>query len=741
MKITREAPNMSKHPLEKWGSLMGGKNTRWVVMSLWIVFAIVFALVFPQINSVENYAGEEIPETYTSVEAGKIIKDQFASDSGIPLLITWYNEAGLTEEDATNIQQLYKQLAENPLDGQQTIPPFHEMPVQALMGAFSENGSAIVTPVFFSPDKNTDVLKENLAIIKEKTEAQFGVNPYETNLEDEGLHARFSGPVGISIDATDLFKAADVQLMVATVVIILVILLLIYRSPILAMIPLIVVGIAYLVVSPLLGAMAESGWIDKDAQAVAIMVVLLFGAGTDYCLFLITRYRDILLEEENKFTALATAVRESTGAIVMSGLTVVIGLATLALADYGAFQRFAVPFSFGVLITGFAVVTLLPAVLGILGRAAFWPFIPRTVEAEKAHAVKKNKPYKERKPNHRYMRAVGDFVTTKPWLVIIFAGAILIGLAFSSMNIKYNYDLLSSFPEDMPSREGFKIIKENFTPGELAPVQLLVDSEGEQLDITEQLKALPYVGLVKEMRTGETNSNIQLYEIDLDKDPYSNAAMDNVEQMKEDVKSILAEQNLTDDQFWVGGETSAQLDQKVVQSGDESIIQPVMIIIIFLVLLVYLRALITSIQLMVTVIISFFSALGAGWLIIHYGLGHEAMSSSIPLYSFVFIIALGNDYNIFMISDIWKNRKRGVPHKEAIAKGVASTGVVITSAGLILAGTFLVLATLPIQLLVQFGIVTAVGILLDTFVVRPLLVPALITVFSKWSYWPNKKLR
>lgn len=741
MKIMREAPNMSKHPLEKWGSLMGGKNTRWVVMSLWIVFAIVFALVFPQINSVENYAGEEIPETYTSVEAGKIIKDQFASDSGIPLLITWYNEAGLTEEDATNIQQLYKQLAENPLDGQQTIPPFHEMPVQALMGAFSENGSAIVTPVFFSPDKNTDVLKENLAIIKEKTEAQFGENPYETNLEDEGLHARFSGPVGISIDATDLFKAADVQLMVATVVIILVILLLIYRSPILAMIPLIVVGIAYLVVSPLLGAMAESGWIDKDAQAVAIMVVLLFGAGTDYCLFLITRYRDILLEEENKFTALATAVRESTGAIVMSGLTVVIGLATLALADYGAFQRFAVPFSFGVLITGFAVVTLLPAVLGILGRAAFWPFIPRTVEAEKAHAVKKNKPYKERKPNHRYMRAVGDFVTTKPWLVIIFAGAILIGLAFSSMNIKYNYDLLSSFPEDMPSREGFKIIEENFTPGELAPVQLLVDSEGEQLDITEQLKALPYVGLVKEMRTGETKENIQLYEIDLDKDPYSNAAMDDVEQMKEDVQMILAEQNLANGQFWIGGETSAQLDQKVVQSGDESIIQPVMIIIIFLVLLVYLRALITSIQLMVTVIISFFSALGAGWLIIHYGLGHEAMSSSIPLYSFVFIIALGDDYNIFMISDIWKNRKRGVPHKEAIAKGVASTGAVITSAGLILAGTFLVLATLPIQLLVQFGIVTAVGILLDTFVVRPLLVPALITVFSKWSYWPNKKLR
>ena len=395
---------MSKHPLEKWGSVMGGKNSRWVVAALWIVFAVVLAMVFPQINSVENYAGEEIPDTYTSVQAGKIIEEQFSSDSGVPLLITWYKESGLTEEDLTNVQQLYKQLAEAPLNGQQVLPPFHEMPVQALMGSLSENGSAIVTPIFFSQDLNTDSLKDNLAILKEKTEAQFGGNPYDTNLEDSTLHARFSGPVGISVDATDLFKSADVKLMIATVIIILVILLVIYRSPILAIIPLIVVGIAYMVVSPLLGAMADNGWINKDAQAVSIMIVLLFGAGTDYCLFLITRYRDILLTEENKFKALAFAVRESTGAIIMSGLTVVIGLATLGLADYGAFQRFAVPFSFGVLVTGFAVITLLPAVLGILGRAAFWPFVPRTVDAEKAHAEKKNKPVKERKQNHRFIR-------------------------------------------------------------------------------------------------------------------------------------------------------------------------------------------------------------------------------------------------------------------------------------------------------------------------------------------------
>lgn len=732
---------MKKSALERWGEMMGGKTSRWVVLGLWIAFAIVFAMVFPQVNSVENFAGDDLPEEMMSIQASAVIDEEFSSDAGIPLLIVWYKEAGLEMTDLENIQKLYAELGANPLVGQETLPPFDQMPVQALMGSTSENGSAIVTPVFFNTSTNTDVLKENLAEITRITEEITGANPYDTNFEDNVLHARYSGPVGISVDATGLFKSADFQLMVATVIIILVILLIIYRSPILAVIPIIVVGIAFLVVSPLLGWMAESGWINKDAQAIAIMIVLLFGAGTDYCLFLITKYRDKLFEYENKFEAVAHAVRESTGAIAMSGLTVVIGLATLALADYGAFQRFAVPFSFGVLITGFAVITLLPAVLAILGRKAFWPFVPRTTDMAKEYAVKKNKPYKEAKLNHRFMRAIGNFVTEKPWLVIIISGVVLVSLAFVSTNIKYNYDLLSSFPEDIDSREGFAIIEENFTPGELAPVKVIVDTKGEDINIVEDLASLPYVGAVGDMRTGDKNADIQLYEVDLNKNPYSNEAMDDVEQMKKDLASIAAAQGLADDSFLIGGETSAQLDTKEVQLADEKLIQPVMIVIIFLVLVIYLRAIVTSIQLMVTVVISFFAALGAGWLIIHGLLGHESIGSSIPLYSFVFIIALGNDYNIFMISDIWKNRKRGLSHKESIAGGVASTGAVITSAGLILAGTFGVLASLPIQLLVQFGIVTAVGVLLDTFIVRPLLVPALITVIGKLSYWPGKLWR
>ena len=730
---------MKKHPLERWGEIMGGKKSRWVVLGLWLAFAVVLAFVFPQVNSVENYSGEDLPEDEMSIEASALIDEEFSSDAGLPLLIVWYKDAGLEMSDIQNIQSLYGELAENPLQKQQSVPPFAQLPPQALMGSLSENGKSIVTPIFFEETIDTDVLKENYEEIKEITQDITGENPYDTeSLSEDGLHARFSGPAGISVDATDLFASADFKLMTATVIIILVILLVIYRSPILAVIPLVVVSIAYLVVSPVLGWMAESGWIDKDAQSIAIMIVLLFGAGTDYCLFLITRYRDVLLEEENKFFALAKAVRESTGAIAMSGLTVVIGLATLGLADYGAFQRFAVPFSLGVLITGFAVITLLPAVLAILGRTAFWPFIPRTVDMAKEYAVQKNKPYKEPKQNHRLMLKVGNFATNNPWLVIILTGAILITLAFASTNIKYNYDLLSSFPDDMDSVEGFTLIEENFSAGELAPVKVIVDTEGKDFNISEELAALPYVAVVGDVQTGENNANYQLYEVDLSKNPYSNEAMDDVEQMKEDMKDILADVEIGEANFWIGGETSEQIDARDVQAADERLIEPVMITIIFLVLVIYLRALVTAIQLMATVIVSFFAALGAGWLIITGVLGHEAMASSIPLYSFVFIIALGNDYNIFMISDVWKNRKRGLGLKESIAKGVASTGAVITSAGLILAGTFGVLATLPIQLLVQFGIVTAIGVLLDTFIVRPLLVPALITVFGRLSYWPGK---
>ncbi|WP_107948510.1 MMPL family transporter [Lysinibacillus parviboronicapiens] len=721
---------MQKHPLEQWGAMVAGKKGRLLALTIWVLLVVVLSFAWPQINSIESESGNNLPDSEMSEQAAAIIEEEFPNDAGTPLLLVWHRENGLTTDDYSAIQKVYKDLKTIPLAHQSLVPPYDEMPPQAFLAATSENGSTIVTPIFFEKGVATDLLQESLDNLA-KTMDTYNVQ-LDEELTKDALHVRYSGPVGIATDAVSLFSQADVKLLIATVMLVLVLLILIYRSPLLAIIPLIVVGLAYGVISPTLGFFAEQGWIDKDSQAVSIMTVLLFGAGTDYCLFLISKYREILFDIEDKASAMKLAVKESGGAILMSALTVVIGLATLSLAHYGAFQRFAVPFSFGVLVMGIAALVVLPAILVIIGRVAFFPFTPRTEDM----ARKKGK--KQHKSSHKISRKIGHFVTHKPWIVIVVTVLLLGGLAAFVPRIQYTFDLLSSFPEDMPSREGFTLIEENFSPGELAPVQLVIDTTGTDINIQQSLTALPYIDTVGDVQIGEKNDAIQLYELTFNANPYAKESLAHIPELKAEVVNILESTGIknADQQVWIGGETASQYDTQQITERDESVIMPTMIALIAILLFIYLRSVTATVYLLATVIISYFGALGAGWLILHHIMGAEAISGAIPLYAFVFLVALGEDYNIFMISEIWKKRKN-TDHLTAVEEGVVHTGSVITSAGLILAGTFAVLATLPIQVLVQFGVVTAIGVLLDTFIVRPLLVPAITTVLGKYAFWPG----
>lgn len=721
---------MQKHPLEQWGAMVAGKKGRLLALTIWVLLVVVLSFAWPQINSIESESANNLPDSEMSKQAAAIIEEEFPNDAGTPLLLVWHRENGLTTDDYSAIQKVYKDLKTIPLAHQSLVPPYDEMPPQAFLAATSENGSTIVTPIFFEKGVATDLLQESLDNLT-KTMDMYNVQ-LDEELTKDALHVRYSGPVGIATDAVSLFSQADVKLLIATVMLVLVLLILIYRSPLLAIIPLIVVGLAYGVISPTLGFFAEQGWIDKDSQAVSIMTVLLFGAGTDYCLFLISKYREILFDIEDKASAMKLAVKESGGAILMSALTVVIGLATLSLAHYGAFQRFAVPFSFGVLVMGIAALVVLPAILVIIGRVAFFPFTPRTEDM----ARKKGK--KQHKSSHKISRKIGHFVTHKPWIVIVVTVLLLGGLAAFVPRIQYTFDLLSSFPEDMPSREGFTLIEENFSPGELAPVQLVIDTTGTDINIQQSLTALPYIDTVGDVQIGEKSDAIQLYELTFNANPYAKESLAHIPELKAEVVNILESTGIknADQQVWIGGETASQYDTQQITERDESVIMPTMIALIAILLFIYLRSVTATVYLLATVIISYFGALGAGWLILHHLMGAEAISGAIPLYAFVFLVALGEDYNIFMISEIWKKRKN-TDHLTAVEEGVVHTGSVITSAGLILAGTFAVLATLPIQVLVQFGVVTAIGVLLDTFIVRPLLVPAITTVLGKYAFWPG----
>lgn len=716
-----------------------GPRSRWLTLVIWVFIVGLLSVMWPQVNSEETNSSQLLPDSAMSVEAERIAEEQFPNETGVPLLVVWYRDGGLNEGDYKNVQAFYQDLKEKPLDYQSMVPDFGSIPPEVLLQVASEDGEALTTPIFYDTEASVDELQESLGILNEKINTLVGDDAFSRELSDDGLHVRFTGPIAIQTDATALFSQADVTLLIATVVLVLFLLIILYRSIILALVPLIGVGFAYGLISPLLGFLASNGWIVVDAQAISIMTVLLFGAGTDYCLFLVSRYRDELRLEPNKYKALHLAIANSGGAIMMSALTTALGLLTLSLAQYASYNRFAVPFSVAIIIMGIAVLTLLPAILAILGRVAFFPFIPRTESMIKELEAKRGKPL--RRPNYRsaFSRKAGRVVTHKPWIIIIITVIFLSVLAAFVPKIEYTYGVFESFPEDMPSREGNAIIAEHYPVGEIAPVQLLVDNDGRDVSVEEHLSSLSFVEEVSEPISGEGNPNIKEYSIVLSINPYSNEAIAAIPELKSQVETLLKDSGVSqaEDRVWLGGETATLYDTEQITSRDQNIIIPVVLGIMAILLVVYLRSIPAMLYLLLTVGLSFLSALGLGWLVIHYGYGAEAMQGLIPLYAFVFLVALGGDYNIFMISSIWKNRKK-LPLKKAISEGVEETSSVITSAGLILAGTFAVLAVLPLQVLVQFGTVTAIGVLLDTFIVRPLLVPAITTVLGRFSFWPGE---
>ncbi|NUU60155.1 MMPL family transporter [Paenibacillus agri] len=725
--------------MSRYGKWVAGSKSKWITLLVWIVVVGLLNMLWPAVNSQVANNAPNLPENAQSVQAEVVAGREFPGGSGVPALLVWHREGGMSPEDLVHIGAIYNTLEQQPLPYQNFVPPLGKIPPQALQASLSEDGSTLVTPVLFDASADSGQLKEAVADLKGIIRTETGSDPTAAGTAGSELSLRVTGPVGISIDASSLFKNADVSLLIATVLLVLIFLLIIYRSPILAVIPLVAVGFAYGVTGPILGKMAQEGWITVDSQAISIMTVLLFGAGTDYCLFLISRFRQLLKSEESKGRALLHAITDSSGAIAMSGFTVVLALFALLLAKFGAYHRFAVPFSLAIFIMGIASLTLVPALLAIFGRASFYPFIPRTPGMEAERAKAKGKPAPQ--PRVSRKKGIGELVVARPWAIVGVTVLLLGVLASFSSGIKFTYDILSSFPKNMESRQGFDLIGTKFSPGELAPAKLMIDTQGKAdgEDLKVVLSALSYVGKVSDPQPGAVNKEILGYDIEFKSNPYSLEAMSHIPALRATGEQALVDVGVANPEgkVWISGQTATQYDNRATGERDMDLIIPVVIGMITLLLLVYLRSIIATIYLVGTVILSFFSALGLGWIIIHYVLGAEAIQGAIPLYSFVFLVALGEDYNIFMISSIWKKRKV-MPLKQAIAEGVNETGSVITSAGLILAGTFGVLATLPIQVLVQFGIITVLGVLLDTFVVRPFLVPAITLLFGRLAFWPGK---
>ncbi|MBW5445769.1 MMPL family transporter [Cohnella sp. CFH 77786] len=722
--------------IDRW---VAGPTSRWVTLLTWLIAAGLLSAVAPSISKEVVNNAPPLAVDRPSVQALELVKREYPNAEEALALFVWHRQGGLTDTDLRRIQQFTERLSTHPVPYQTSVPPLHQMPLQALKTKLSEDGSTIVTPVFFRKGAQSNEWKEGVDQAKEEATVLFGTDLFAVAIDSPAdLNARVTGQVGIQIDATGVFGQADKTLLLGTVLLVLVLLLLIYRSPILAITPLVAVGIAYFVISPILGWMVHSGMITVEKQGTNIMTVLLFGAGTDYCLFLIYRFRQLLMIEPDRGKALRGAITGSSGAIAMSGLTVILSLLTMIVAEYGSFRLLAAPFGISIFIMVLASLTLVPALLAIMGRASFWPFIPRTPGMLAERAKRNGQPTPaSNKPSRNY---IGSLVVRRPWLIMVLTCLVLGGFAVFSTQVKFTFDKLAMFPKTMASIEGFSVIGEQFSPGELAPVKVIVDTEGENRDVARTLASLPYVTQVSEPQAGKMNPAILAYDVSLSLNPYSTDAMNLIPELRQTVEGVLSQSGDTNaaKHVWISGETAEQYDTKETNIRDMSSILPLIILVIATLLVVYLRSLVAATYLILTVLLSYLSALGLGWVVLHYIMGMDVIQGTIPLYSFVFLIALGEDYNIFVISSIWQKSKR-LPLKQAVWEGVGETGSVITSAGLILAGTFAVLITMPVQLMLQMGVITALGILLDTFVVRPLLVPAITLILGKWSFWPGRR--
>lgn len=686
--------NMLK-PLTDW---VATKKGMWIVLASWLLVIVLLTAFAPAARDYAADAFESLPNDAASIEAAKKVEKYFPNDGGTPAILV-FNEDNKKVDDA----EIAKALAsiEKEVQGITSMAPFAQLPPAARAEFLSEDKSAAAIPIVFQQGFTSEEFEPRIEQITEIANEQSGSNVYVT------------GPAGIATDTTALFSRADIVLLLSTVVLILVLLIVIYRSPLLAFIPLLASGIVYAVTDRILGLYGAAG-LEMSSQALSIMTILLFAAVTDYSLFVLARFREELRHHESKFTAMKWAMRETGEPVFFSGGTVLAAMLVLFFAHIRDYQNFAPLFATVMAVIMIASITLVPALFQLFGRRSFWPKVPKAGEEEKI--------------SNGLWGRVARFVTTKPALS---GGLVLVFLLVSSLNvlnIKYEFDTLKSFPEDMPSLAGYNIIEEKFSAGDLSPATVVYEGDGDPALLAVELEKQDGI-LSVVPQTSAASQNAHELTMEFQASPYSEEALNTLSDLRENEQDILDKAGV-EGQLFFAGETAEKLDDRELNDRDLLLVVVLEIVLLFVLLIVLTRSWKMPLYMVGTIVLSFLSALGLGLFLTDTLFGIDAISTRVPLYSFVFLVALGIDYNIILVSRYMEERKKH-SLKEAVERAVAKTGGVISSAGIILAATFAVLMTQPIEVLFVFGFIVAVGILIDTFFVRGLLLPALILFFEK----------
>ena len=486
-------------------SRVATKKGMWITLSVWLLVTIVLSAFLPSVKEYEVTSIDSLPEDAKSVIAQNKVEEYFPNENGIPGILVFQSKDGeISYEELTSVVDAI--LAEN-IQSIDEIVPISYIPEQvALEAFFSEDLEAAIIPINFVDGLENKQLKE----AKEEILAVVG--------ENSDLEVYMTGPAGIGTDTLDLFSRADLVLIFSTVGLILVLLVIIYRSPLLALIPLLAAGIVYQVVMQILGLFGSLGLVISN-QTVSIMSILLFAAVIDYSLFVFSRFREELKKEENKFTSMKNAINRVGSPIFFSGGTVLAAMLVLFFATFEDYRNFAPSFATTMAVIMVAAITLVPALFMLFGRKSFWPKIPRVGD----ETISQNSIWSR----------VGRFVVKKPVLSVVIVSIFMIVSASNLFNLKYDFNMLNSFPDDMPSLQGYHLLEEKFDKGDLAPTTVLIEAEDPITDqqIEELQSQFENENLVANVSVnGVTDDSLVIqYRLTFSESPYSIEVMDQLE--------------------------------------------------------------------------------------------------------------------------------------------------------------------------------------------------------------------
>ncbi|MER7638434.1 MULTISPECIES: MMPL family transporter [unclassified Streptomyces] len=642
-----------------------------------------------------------------SAESTRVLKAREAFDQSetLPAIVIWTAHG----DRITKAQQTAAARAVGALAG---APGIVGRPSPALL---SEDGQAMQSVVQLRSD-----LGENLPdVLGTVREAVRGV-PTAT--------AQIAGPAASQADLADAFGGIDGLLLAVALGAVLVILLLVYRSVLLPFLIILGAVFALGVACAVVYALADRGIVRVDGQIQGILSILVIGAATDYALLLTARFREELAVRENRTAAAVAAVRRSFGAITASAATVALGLLALLASDLTNNRALGPVGAIGIACAMLSALTFLPAVLALLGRTAFWPSLPKASDASAE--------------GHGVWGRIGGAVDARPrrtWVVTALVLAVF--AAFSPSLSAKGVPLDEIFVNDAPSVAAQKTLGQHFPGGSGNPAVIIADADraAQVTTAARNTKGVASVGAVS--ASGRPGAGTPLVvggrvRIDavLEAAADSDAAKGTVARLRTNLHAVAGADAL------VGGYTAQQYDTQRTAARDRTVIVPIVLGIILLILMLLLRSLLVPLLLVATVGLNFLATLGVSALVFQHVLGFSGTDASVPLYGFVFLVALGVDYNIFLMSRV---REEALVHgtRRGVLRGLTTTGGVITSAGVVLAATFAALMVIPLAFLVQIAFIVAFGVLLDTFVVRSLLVPALVIDIGPRAWWPSALAR